>query len=326
MKIVISVGLVSLYGLFVRLTFGLLQSFMGVMSVAFLAIAPLVIGFLTIYFLPLKKIKSSGAAFFIPTLTCLAILGITLLFSIEGIICWIMIFPIFAILAGLGGLISYRIKKKNTMEDADDLKDFLKDLNKPKISLILMIPIFIGALEGDRLLSRKDFHLQEKIIINAPKEAIWKHITSVGEIDQKEAGHSLSDIIGFPRHTKTLTTSLAVGGKRKAIYEKGLFFDEVIKEIEPYKKLRLDVITQPEKVPPTVMDEHIVIGGAYVDILEDEYLITAIGTHQYEVRLSSHFFINTPFNWYTGIWSDYLMRDILQKELERIKARAEKKS
>lgn len=323
MKLLISVGLSAIYGLFVRLIFGFLDNFMGVMSLAFLALAPLVIGFLTIIFLPRNKVTSNTSAFFTPWLSCFIVLMITLLFNVEGVICWIMIFPFFAILAGIGGIIAHRIKKKKAFEEQEEYQDFLKDLNKPQVSLILLIPLFVGVVEGDRSLSRQDYYIKEKVIVEASKEDIWKNITAIGSIEKKEAGSGISDFIGFPRHIKTTTSSLAVHGTRKAIYEKGLFFDEVIEEIVPFKKLRLKVITQPDKVPPTVMDEHILIGGKYVDILEDQYEVKEVGHNKYEVSLSSHFFINTPFNWYAGIWSKFLMRDVLSKELARIKSRAQ---
>ena len=125
----------------------------------------------------------------------------------------------------------------------------------------------------------------------------------------------MSTVIGFPRHVKTTLDTLAVGGKRTAYYEKGLYFNETISRYEPGKLLVLDIKTDPTKIPPTVMDEHIIIGGKHVDLVQDVYLLEQLSDGNCQLCLSSHFFINTAFNWYTGIWANYLMGDILSGEL-----------
>ena len=107
-----------------------------------------------------------------------------------------------------------------------------------------------------------------------------------------------------------------------AYYDKGLYFNETITEYEHEKKMVLDIKTDPNKIPPTVMDEHILIGGRHVDILQDVYTLEQLPNGNYLLKLSSHFFINTPFNWYAAIWADYLMSDILDAELQLIQSRA----
>ena len=41
----------------------------------------------------------------------------------------------------------------------------------------------------------------------------------------------------------------------------GLYFNETISNFETEKLLVLDIKTDPKNIPPTVMDEHILIGG-----------------------------------------------------------------
>ena len=70
------------------------------------------------------------------------------------------------------------------------------------------------------------------------------------------------------------------------------------------------------------MDEHIVIGGKHVDILQDIYKLEKLSDTSCRLTLSSRFYINTPFNWYASIWAKYLMADILQSEINLINERA----
>lgn len=319
MKTLIAVSLATIYGISLRMVFGLLNSFMGIMSVSFLIIAPVIVGFLTIILIPKEKTKSSIGAFFKPWLTSLAILIITMLFDIEGSICWIMIYPLFSILAGIGGLIAFHFRRQNNK--SLNKKDW-EQPNTLNISFILFIPAFIGLAEGERSLEPKNLNIAESVVINASTKKVWFELTNINKIETKENPFSFSTLIGFPRHLQTTLDTLARGGKRKAIYEKGLFFDETISKYENEKLLVLDIKTDPNKIPPTVMDEHIVIGGKHVNIIQDIYKLEKISDTSCRLTLSSYFYINTPFNWYAGIWAKYLMADILNSEINLIRKRA----
>ena len=322
MKILTAISLATIYGLLLRVIFGFLDNFMGIMSVSFIILTPVIIGFLTAILIPQKTIQSSSSAFFKPWLTSLAILIITILFKIEGTICWIMIYPLFAILSGIGGLIAYNIRKQKSKRQ--DIDDWDKP-NSLKISLILVIPFFVGILEGDRTQMPKEFNISKTVVIPASTDIVWHELTNINNIHASESKSSFSNMMGFPKHLGTTLDTLSVGGKRKAIYEKGLYFDETISRFEVEKLLVLDIKTDPNKIPPTVMDEHIVIGGKHVDILQDIYKLEKLTDKSCRLTLSSRFSINTPFNWYASIWAKYLMSDILQSEINLISHRSAKK-
>jgi len=131
----------------------------------------------------------------------------------------------------------------------------------------------------------------------------------------------MANFFGFPQALSTTLDSLAVGGKRLAVYEKGLYFAETITAYTPEKSLVLRIKTDPNNIPPTVMDEHIVIGGKHFDILQDVYQLEALPDGNCRLQLTSHYMLATPFNWYASIWVHYLMADILQGELDLIKQR-----
>ncbi len=110
-----------------------------------------------------------------------------------------------------------------------------------------------------------------------------------------------------------------------AYYERGLYFKETITQYEPDKFMRLAVKTDPYNIPPAVMDEHILIGGKHLDILEDTYQLESAQDGTTRLTLSSKYMINTPLNWYVSMWSSMLMDDVLGNELAIIKHRAEVK-
>lgn len=320
MKTLLAVGFATLYGLALRMLFGVTEGLTEIMSISFLLLAPLVVGFLTVYLI--KSIKNYSGAFFMPWLTSLAILVITVFFNVEGTICWMMIYPLFAVAAGVGGVFALFLRRRNEDKTNKEPRSFTSKWSLP---FILVLPAAAGVAEGDRILSRLDFIISESVVIEASPEVVWKELTNINAIPQEEQSFSFSELMGFPAHISTTLDTLAVGGKRLATYEHGLYFNETIAEFEEGKRMVLNIHTDPTKIPPTVMDEHILIGGKHVDIEQDTYTIEKLSDSSCRLTLSSRFWINTPFNWYTAIWAKYLMSDILSGEIELIKERAENK-
>jgi hypothetical protein len=321
MKLLLSVLIASFYGLTIRLLFGFFNDVMPIMGVVFFFFVPYLIGYLTIILLPYKKEHTTTGAFFKPWLTVGVILLVTMFFSIEGAICWAMAWPVFGVLAGLGGLSAFSRKRRRAIRKMD--WDFEKDeWEKPgglKVSFLFLIPLLAGAIEGDRTSSFKELSVEKQVEIKASPEAVWKALLSNNQTDIKRQGLTFSSFFGFPHHLNTTVGKIAVGGSRVANYEKGLTFMETIEKIEPGRSLVLSIKTDPSRISKAVMDEHIVIGGEHVQLLQDEYKLEELSGGRTRLTLSSRFSINTPFNWYAGIWSKWLMSDILQEELDAVR-------
>ncbi len=316
MKITLAVLLASLYGLSLRVMFDIFGPFMQVMSMSFLFFGPLIVGYVTVILIPKNRDLSYGNAFFLPWLSCLAILVLTILFNLEGSICWIMIYPFFAVVAGIGGIIANKRRK--------DRWKITNDFDSINISLLalLPIPIILGLFEKETLSRTKEYTICREVAIAAPAEKVWHNLANVNKINKTEHSASLSTAIGFPRHIYTTLDSMVVGGHRTAYFDKGLYFNETITRLVPGRLLALNIKTDPTKIPPTTMDEHILIGGKHIDVMEDIYTIEPTGNNSCKLQVSSRYKICTPFNWYAVLWTDLLLSDMLKGELNIIQQRS----
>jgi hypothetical protein len=299
---------------------------METISISLVFMAPFAVGFLTVTLSGLKRIQSGWSAFFRPWLTSLVLLVITIILSLEGAICWIMIFPVFATAAGVGGLMAYhmmrsREKRQKGMMNDDILDDFDRK-DSLKVSLLLMLPLLFGMVEQDRLLSAADYTVVCSVDIPAPAERVWASLTSLPDIKQEEHHSFFTDFFGLPRQLRTDMDSLAIGGKRTAIYERGVYFEETITGFQPQEWLKVAIKADPGNIPPTVLDEHIVIGGKHFKALEDTYRLSTLPNGNCRLELSGRIEINTPFNWYSGLWARWLLADTFDNLLGIIKTRA----
>lgn len=306
------VGIPTIYALIVRFLFGVdrWNEVFGVMTITFLFLVPSIVGGITVYISSDEKAKKLSYRIFAPMLPVLAFMIITLMFSIEGWACWLMILPVFLIAASIGGLIGGYLK-------------FKKKSNKLNVSLMVLLPFLITPLEGLIKTIPGTYEAYTFIDINADPDKIWDNVTKVGEIQVGEDTGWLNRLLGFPRPVKAELNYEGVGAYRKAEFTKGLIFHETVTEYEDNKLMVFDIKAYPHEIPSTTLDEHVVIGGNYFDVLNGKYELEELSKGMYRLHLTSRFEMKTTFNFYAGWWGKWIMKDIQKNILRVEKKRAE---
>jgi hypothetical protein len=311
-NIIIAFGIATLYALIVRLTFGVKAwgSLFSVMSITFLFLLPSIIGALTVYLSDLEKVKKTWYRICAPWLPILLFLLITLAFAIEGWACWLMILPVFLIAASIGGLFGgyLKLKKRN---------------DKLNISLLVLIPFLISPVE--QLIEKipGTYKAYTYIDIHSNTEKIWKNVTRVKTIEKDDDTGYLTAFLGFPRPLKAELNYNGVGAYREAIFTNGLIFREAVIEYEENKKMVFSIKANTYEIPSTTLDEHILIGGKYFDVLNGTYELEKMEEGKFRLHLYSNFKMNTTFNFYAGWWGKIIMKDIQNNILQVVKKRAE---
>ncbi len=308
----IAICIPVIYGLVLRIFFGIdtWEQLFGVMSVSFLFCLPTIIGILSIYFSDAKKAENRTYQVFFPWAPVLGFFIITLLASLEGWACWVMILPVFLITASLGGLLGAYLKKRNQQ-------------NKLSISLLMLAPIAFAPIESLIETIPSTYKAYTYIDIEAPAEKIWDNVTRVQEIDVTDDTGWLTEFLGFPRPVRAELNYEGVGAYREAVFTKGLVFHETVTEYEDNKKMVFDIKANPHEIPSTTLDEHVVIGGKFFDVLTGTYELEDLGEGKHRLHLYSHFEMKTNFNFYAGWWGKIIMKDIQNNILKVEKKRAE---
>jgi len=283
----------------------------GLMTMSFMFIVPLVIGLITAYHQDNITSSRKIAMITMPVFAILGLVGISVLSGKEGIICALMALPVFLFMALLNGFIGTRIFHRNRKND------------KLYVSLFIILPFLIALLENQLGLTDKIFTEHTTIEINATDKTVWSNITRVKEISEDENNNSLFQFMGFPRPIEAELDTIAIGGIRKAIFARGLFFTETVTQMQPNKLLAFNIVADPKSIPPKALDEHVMVGGKYFDVLEGKYEIEKINDEKIILHLTSQFRLSTRFNFYSGLWSKLIMKDIQENILDIIKRRSE---
>jgi len=284
-----------------------------VMSLTFFILTPYLIGIITIYFSTGEHYKRRSYSATFPWVPIFIFFLLSLFLKIEGLACWIMIFPIFLPFASLGGLTAryFRLRKS-------------KRANNLHLSLAVLLPFVLSPVEQLIGIIPGFYTADTYIDILAPKERIWSHVTRVSEIQPFEDRSGLTKVLQLPRPIRAELNYEGVGAEREAIFAGGLIFNERVLQYEDQKLMKFSIKANTFDIPSTTFDNHILIGGDYFDVLQGTYELEQLGENKFRLHLYSEFKLSTTFNFYASIWGKWIMKDIQNNILHVVKKRSER--
>lgn len=297
------------YGLLARVLFmtQAITGYFGVMTLAFLALVPVIVGILTV-----SRSDNTSRAFrvFGPWVPMLVTLVATAVFGWEGAICIYLAIPVVFPFASIGGIIgSYLQRRRLGMQSM----------------MLLALPFVASPLESRIANPVSLVRTTQQIEIAAPPSIVWPLVASVDSIRPEERSPALFLTLGFPQPISATLNHAGKGGIRSAKFEGGVVFTETVTEWIPGRKLSFTIDPNTESIPPTTLDPHVTIGGPYFDVLTGTYeLIPSSDGRSTLLVLHSTHRVSTHFNLYSGWWADRIMASIQRNILEVHKRRAER--
>ena len=306
------------YALISRLIFGLDMDWlnygpggglMSIMTFAFIFVVPFAAGYVTGY---VSKADTSIFYYlFAPWVTIILLLFFSFVFELEGLICIVIISPVFLFMASLGGLIAYFIKKQS------------RTTNTLVLCSVILLPFITLPIESTIENERETVEVRTSIMINSDEKEVWDNIVRVYEIDEQENDNTMFLFMGFPRPIKAELDKEEIGGVRIAEFDRGLYFTETVTQWDPMKSFTFSIDADPNSIPLTALDEHVTVGSEYFDVLEGKYELEPKDGGVI-LHLSSKFTMSTSFNFYSRICCKAIMADIQDNILHVIKRRCEK--
>jgi hypothetical protein len=281
------------------------RSVFGVMTLTFLFLVPLVIGYLTVRTHPNPSWAYRLLAPWLPTVLSVVVCAAV---GWEGTICIVMGLPILLIFSSLGGVLGAIAPARGPAGAAS----------------AMLLPFLLAPLEQQ--ISRPDtlHEVHTSIPIDATPATVWAEIVQVPPIRPEEQKPALFTRLGFPRPVSATLNRPGVGAVRHARFERGVLFLETVTDWIPERRLRFTIAAQTDSIPASTLDQHVTIGGPYFDVLSGRYDIRATPDGGVVLDLTSELRVSTHFNLYAAPWADAIMRSIQENILEVICTRAER--
>jgi hypothetical protein len=279
------------------------------MMASFILLTPLVVGAVTVYVAERLRRRSWTYYFFSAFMANVFCVVGALLVLWEGLICAILIVPLFALFGGLGGLLMGAICRRT---------------NWPGSSLysFAALPLLLGFLEAGMPLPDSVRSVERQVHIDAPPSVVWGYLQNTGPIAPVEVEQGWIYRIGVPLPEIGVTEHTAGGSIRRIRMGKGIQFDQVVAEEQPARYIRWTYRFTPDSVPPRALDDHVAIGGAYFDMLDTSYSLEPSGAGT-TLRIRMNYRVSTQFNWYVVPIADALFGNFEETILGFYKTRSE---
>lgn len=275
-----------LAGLLIRFVFnGKPGGHYETMSIAFVNFAPIAVAAVSVYFS--ERIARRTWSYYAGIgagANMLCILG-TLLINIEGLICAIIIVPMFGLYGAFGGLMMGAICRTTNWP-------------RPAVFSFAFLPVVLGAIlpggSGDHYIGKA----QRSVLIQASPQKIWAQLHNTTNIAPAEVERAWMYRIGVPLPESGLTRITSKGLERDITMGKSIHFTQLASEWRENSYVKWHYRFDEDSIPPGALDDHVKIGGHYFDLIDTEYTITPKGTAT-ELTISMKYRVSTQYNWYT---------------------------
>lgn len=279
-------------------------------SVTYIFVVPLLLGAIPVLFSTKEQLQSYTTILILPIITVLTFFYLSLISGLEGLICLVVIVGPFVILGAIGAFIFMliRLKSSNT---------------KTPLYYSLVLPFLILTVESNFKATDQFATVTTSISINADRQTVWTNIKNVRDIKPGEIPTHFVHIIGIPKPLNGELDREGVGAVRSITWEKGIKFQEIITSWQEGRGFSYDINVDPKSIPPTTLDEHVMIGGKYFDVIKGSYRIDSIGPTKNLVTLTCKYRVTTNLNAYSKWWANFILNDFNETILEVIKGRCE---
>ena len=302
----------ALAGLVLRIIFsGGGGSYFSPMVGAFIFGAPIFIGMLTVYLAERTQRRDWRYYFTAPIVASLLFIAGTLALMIEGLICAIVIVPMFVILGGLGGLLMGLICR-------------LTNWPSPPLLCAGALPLALALLGPLIPTPSATGFIERNIVIDAPPSVVWQSINDIRDIDAEEMADVLAMRIGVPAPISGVTLETPEGRIRQSHWGKHVHFEEIIQDWQPDQFVRWTYRFSPDSFPRRALDDHVVIGGHYFDLIDTAFVLQPAGDGgSTRVTTLVRYRIATQFNFYANWVAQIVLGNLSDAGLELYKSRSE---
>jgi hypothetical protein len=304
-----------LIGLFAGVAYAFIAMFIvnanhNNVSIGYIFTLPLILGAIPVLFSTKEQLQSYKTYLLLPWGIVMTFFVLSYVSGFEGMICLVMIVAPFLLLGTLGAFVFRLIKLKQEGKGT-------------KLYVSLLLP-FIVLLGENNIQVTDQFHtVSTSIEINSEKTKVWENIKNVRNIKSREIESHFIHFIGIPKPLNGELDKNALGGIRSITWDKGIKFKEIIKTWDEGNGFAYDIKVDPNSIPPTTLDEHVMIGGKYFDVIEGSYKIDNLSETKNIVTLTCKYRVTTNLNFYSRFCADYVLNDFNEMILEVIKKRSE---
>ncbi len=301
-----------LTGMMLRLIFsGESGGAWSAMAWSFISFAPFAVSAVTIYLAKRDGTRTwMGYFAFGAFANMFFVLG-TLLIMIEGLICAIIIVPLFMLYGGIGGIIMGAICKWT---------DWPKSSTYGFVALPVALALMMPPTERAPLIDS----IERTVIVQAQADQVWQQLMNAQQIKPQEVERGWLYRIGVPLPESGVTQQSGNELVRSVKMGKSIHFEQRSTEWRENEYVRWTYRFTADSFPPHALDDHVQIGGHYFDILDTTYTLIPQDNNTTQLKIQMKYRVSTDFDWYANGVAQLLIGNFGDVILDFYRGRAEK--
>lgn len=284
----------------------------GLVSVTFLLVLPAAVSAFVAYVADPLGRRSRLFYLAVPFWVLFAAIVLSIFALREGVVCIIMLTPLWLGSGVAGALLTYKFRKR------------VKGATSRAVAFAVL-PLLAMQLEPMLPTPETTAVVTRQVVVDASSETIWPLLRGVPDVRPGEGRWNLSqDVVGVPRPLGAHLEGEGLGARRVAAWDHGVAFDEVITEWEPGRRIGWRFVFGDIEAWDFT-DRHLRPDGAYFKVTEGGYRLTPLPDGRTRVSLETAYWMKTPVNGYARLWGEVFLGDLENNLLAVIKQRAERR-
>lgn len=283
----------------------------GLVSFSFLLVLPAAVCGFVAYVADPWKTRTRRQYLSIPLWTLLAAVIVSLVFLREGVICVLMLSPLWLGSGLIGAATTYRLRRR--VDDARTYSMAMLALPLVAMQVEPMIPLPITTATVSRA-----------VVIDAPTETIWPLLRGIPNVRPGEGRWTLSqDVIGLPRPIGAKLARDGLGADRFARWQHNIRFRERITDWRPGRRIGWRFLFD-DIAGWGYTDRHLMPDSPYFTVMTGGYRVDPLADGRTKVTLHTEYRMQTPLNRYAQLWGELLLGDVESNILAVVQQRAER--
>ncbi len=304
-------GVALVYGVGAYFLLETIRPSSGLVSATFLLVQPAAICAFIAYMIDLRGTRRLLRYMMVPFWTLLAVILISVFYLREGVVCVMILSPLWLFSGMIGALLTRHFRLVVT----DD---------KVFSSVVLALPLLALQIESTMTMPRDDYVVTRSIVVAASPDQIWPLLRGIPDVRPDEGRWNVSqDIVGVPRPLSARLFGEGIGAERTANWGEHIEFKERIIEWQENRRIGWEFIFDSSQ-GWEFTDRHLAPDSPYFHVTTGGYTLTPLDPGHTLVTLETRYWIETPVNAYSSLWGELFLGDLESNLLALVKGRAER--
>lgn len=279
---------------------------------AVIVVLPYAIGALTQLFIYVPDTARKMPAWVSPLAVIAIVLVLGAFILREGVICIVMLTPVWMIAALFGSL------------SVTNLHDVFKERHRSSAFVLVLLPFAAVFLDASAPPVVERFTVSRSVVISASANQIWPYLLKLEGLAPHDGVWNITqNLLGVPRPSSAVVVGEGIGSVRQARWGENIRFEERVTDWRLDKRLAWN-FAFPDDSVSRYTDPHIRPDGRNLKIESGSYALTPLPGGTTRLTLETRYLARTPVNLYAAMWGELALGDIQTNILAIVKDRAER--